>query len=108
MSKGDFSHGYQPKRLREMIDQGKTAKEIMKELSISPWSLQEHLLMLQHQDKKYYEIKGLRAAAEERMPSYTREGIIFSPKMLEKTGFKPGDEFEMIVEKDRIILRKLP
>jgi len=107
MPLGTFSHNYRPDMLRHLIKQGKTAKEIMKELSISSWSLKEQLLMLQHKDKTYYEIPGLQDLSREKHPSYTREGIIFSPKMLEKTGFKPGDEFEMIVEQDRIILRKL-
>jgi hypothetical protein len=107
MVKGDFSHNYRPDKLREMIKQGKEAKEIMKELSISRWSLIEHLLMLQSQDKTFYEIKGLSQKPRERQTSHAREGIIFSPKMLEKSGFEPGDRFEMIVEKDRIILKKI-
>lgn len=107
MVKGDYSHNYRPDTLRELIRQGKTAQEITKELSISRWSLIEHLLMLQHEDKTYYEIEGLRQAGRQDHPAYTKEGIIFSPKMLDKTGFKPGDHFEMIVEKDRIILKKI-
>jgi len=35
-----------------------------------------------------------------------KEGIVFSKEMLEKTGFTPGDAFEMTVEDDRIILKK--
>lgn len=107
MKRSDYSHNYQPEKLREMIRQGKTAKEIMHELSISSWSLKEHVLMLQQEDKRHYEIKGLYESHAESHPAHVREGISFSPKMLEKTGFKPGDEFEMIVEKDRIILKKL-
>jgi hypothetical protein len=107
MVKGDYSHNYRPDQLRQLIKQGKTAKEIMKELSISRWSLIEHLLMLQSEDKTFYEIEGLSQASREKHTSLAREGIIFSPKMLEKSGFKPGDRFEMIVEEDRIILQKI-
>ncbi|MBS3779367.1 MAG: AbrB/MazE/SpoVT family DNA-binding domain-containing protein [Desulfovermiculus sp.] len=107
MTMGTFSHNYRPDKLLELIKQGKTAKEIMKELAISRWSLKEHLLMLQHRDKKYYEIPGLHEDEREKHPSYTREGIIFSPNMLDKTGFKPGDRFEMTVEEDKIILTKI-
>ena len=107
MRYGSFSHNYRPDKLRELIKEGKTAKEIMKELSISRWSLKEQLLMLQHRDKTYYEIPGLHDESRDPHPSYTREGIIFSPKMLDKTGFKPGDRFEMTVEKDKIILTKI-
>jgi len=110
MIKGDFSHNYDPDRLRKLIKQGKSAKEILEELDISIWSLREHLLMLQHEDKIYYEVPGVFEYEElqRRHPTYKREGMVLSRKMLDKTGFKPGDEFEMIVEKDRIIFRKLP
>jgi len=107
MHPSDYSHNYRPDKLRELINQGKDAHEIMKELSISSWSLREHLLLLQRQDNKYYEIPGLYSDDWHKQPHLIQEGIIFSPKMLEKTGFKPGDEFEMIVEKDRIILKKI-
>ena len=79
----------------------------MKELSISSWSLREHLLLLQREDNRFYEIKGLHTDDWYTQPYQIQEGIVFSPNMLEKTGFKPGDEFEMIVEKDRIILKKI-
>ncbi|MCF8030038.1 MAG: AbrB/MazE/SpoVT family DNA-binding domain-containing protein [Desulfohalobiaceae bacterium] len=107
MAIGDYSHNYRPKKLRELIKQGKTAKEIMRELSISSWSLREHLLLLQKQDGKYYEVEGLYSDDWRQQPHQIQEGIIFSPRMLEKSGFKPGDSFEMIVEKDRIILKKI-
>ena len=107
MAQGDYSHNFRPDKLRSLIQQGKNASEIMKELSISSWSLREHLLLLQRQDNKYYEVEGLLSDDWHNQPHQIQEGIIFSPKMLEKTGFKPGDEFEMIVEKDRIILKKV-
>jgi hypothetical protein len=107
MAKGSYSHNYQPEKLRKLIQEGKTAKEIMKELSISSWSLKEHLLLLQRQDKQFYDVQGLKSVDWQQQPHHIQEGIIFSPRMLEKTGFKPGDEFEMIVEQDRIILKKL-
>ncbi|HMB30297.1 MAG TPA: AbrB/MazE/SpoVT family DNA-binding domain-containing protein [Desulfohalobiaceae bacterium] len=109
MAKGDYSHHFDPARLRKLINQGKTASEIMRELKISKWSLKEHLLLLQRQDKQYYEIKELfdQDDRKKQAPAFKQEGLVFSPKMLEKSGFAPGDEFEMIVEKDRIILHKI-
>lgn len=111
MAKGDFSHKFDAAKLWDRIKQGKSAKEIMKELDISRWTLKEHLLMLQNKTKQYYEIPGLFEDAggerKDKTVHYQREGIIFSAKMLEKTGFQAGDEFEMIVEKDRIILKKI-
>jgi hypothetical protein len=96
MGKGDYSHKFDASKLEELIKQGKNAKEIMQKLDISRWTLKEHLLILQNRNKKYYEIPGL-----------FDDAVIFSAKMLEKTGFQAGDEFEMIVEKDRIILKKI-
>ncbi|MFW6054818.1 MAG: AbrB/MazE/SpoVT family DNA-binding domain-containing protein [Thermodesulfobacteriota bacterium] len=109
MVRGDFSHKYDAGRLWDRIKQGKSAKEIMKELGISRWTLKEQLLILQNRTGKYYEVPGLFEDESERQPKvhYQREGIIFSDKMLDKTGFQAGDEFEMIVEKDRIILQKI-
>jgi len=111
MAKGDYSHKFDAAKLWDRIKQGKNAKEIMKELDISRWTLKEHLLMLQDKTKQYYEIPGLfedeGGERREKDVHYQREGIIFSAKMLDKTGFQAGDEFEMIVEKDRIILKKI-
>ena len=107
MSKGSFSHNYNPDMMRELIKQGYTAPEIMKKLKISKWSFKEHLLMLQRQDKTFYDVKGLFEDSGKSSTVFRQEGVVFSQKMLEKTDFKPGDQFEMIVEKDRIILQKI-
>jgi hypothetical protein len=110
MSKGDYSHKFNPGKLRSLIQEGKTAKEIMDELKISKFTLQEQVLMLQNRDRKVYEVKGLVAEpAEEkkRRLMARKEGIVFSKEMLEKTGFHPGEAFEMQVEGDKIILTKL-
>jgi len=106
MKRGSYSPRYNPDRLREMIEEGKSAKEIMKALKISPFTLQEHLVMLQNQDEKVYIIKGLFNDPEAE-PAVKKEGLVFSKEMLEKTGFTPGDAFEMEVQEDRIILKKI-
>ena len=107
MSKGDYSIRYDPDRLRDMIEKGMSAKEITKELKISPFTLREHLAMLQESDKRIYVIDGLFDYSPAEKPKVKKEGIIFSKEMLEKTGFTLGDCFEMIVEKDRIILQRI-
>ena len=107
MAKGDYSIRYDPDRLREMIAKGMTAKEITKEFKISPYTLREHLVMLQELDKKIYVIKGLFNYSQVEEVKVKKEGIVFSKEMLEKTGFTPGDCFEMIVEQDRIILKRI-
>ena len=106
MAKGDYSIRYDPDKLRKMIEEGKTAKEITKEFKISPYTLREHLVMLQNLDKKIYVVKGLFDYSQAEESKVKKEGIVFSKEMFEKTGFSPGDCFEMIVEEDRIILKK--
>jgi hypothetical protein len=107
MAKGDYSIRYNPDKLREMIAQGKTAKEITKEFKISPYTLREHLMMLQDLDQKIYVIKGLFNYSLKEESKVKKEGIVFSKEMLEKTGFNPGDCFEMGIDKDQIILKKV-
>ncbi|ACV68342.1 AbrB/MazE/SpoVT family DNA-binding domain-containing protein [Desulfohalobium retbaense] len=110
MPRGTFSHNYDPDRLRRLIQEGKTAREIMKEMKISKYTLHEQVLMLQRRDKQIYEIPGLLEAPcpeISKWKRYKKQGVIFSEKMLEASGFKPGTAFEMIVEEDRIILKKI-
>ena len=107
MAKGNYSIRYDPDKLRAMITKGMSAKEITKEFKISPYTLREHLMMLQERDKKIYVIRGLFNYSEAEKPKVKKEGIVFTKEMLEKTGFTPGDCFEMIVEKDRIILKRV-
>lgn len=109
MARGNYSIRYNPDQLRQMIEAGKDAKEIMKSLKISKYTLREHLFMLQENDDKVYVINGLfdHPEAEQSSISENVEGIIFPKEMLEKTGFSSGDSFEMIVEEDRIILKRI-
>jgi len=107
MAKGNYSIRYNPDRLREMIEAGMTAKEITKEFKVSPYTLREHLMMLQDLDKKIYIIKGLFNYSQEKETKVRKEGIVFSKEILDKTGFNPGDAFEMTVEDDQIILKKI-
>lgn len=107
MARGNYSIRYNPDKLREMIEQGKTAKEITAEFQISPYTLREHLVMLQELDKKIYVINGLFNYSHAEKAKVKKEGIVFTKEMLEKTGYTPGDCFEMSVEGDRIILKRI-
>jgi hypothetical protein len=107
MIKGNYSIRYNPDKLREMIEQGKTAREITKAFKISPYTLREHLVMLQELDKKIYVVKGLFDYSQAEQPKVKKEGIVFTKEMLEKTGYSPGDCFEMKVEADKIILKRI-
>ncbi|MFN2353979.1 MAG: AbrB/MazE/SpoVT family DNA-binding domain-containing protein, partial [Desulfopila sp.] len=59
MAKGSYSTKFQPEQLRKLINQNKTSREITTELGISSFTLKEHLLLLQREDKKAYVINGL-------------------------------------------------
>jgi hypothetical protein len=107
--KGPFSTKYDPDKLRELISEGKTAKEIMKELKIARYTLNEHLLMLQREDKKIYNVEGLFDFSDEKKQKNKvkkYEGIYISPKVLEQSGLEPGDTYEVTIEKGKIVLRK--
>ncbi len=107
MAKSDYSIRYNPDKLRKMIEEGKTAKEITKEFNISPYTLREHLAMLQDIDKKVYILEGLFDHSETHKPKHKKEGIVFSREVMEKICFESGDAFEMEVKDDRIILKKI-
>ena len=109
MAKGDYSHKFDPDKLRDLILQKKNAKEIMKILGISLWSLKEQLLLLEHKDKKFYDIPGLYDSDLQKYKevSLTKEGILITDELLRKTGFQEGDECELIIETDKIIIKKL-
>ena len=108
MHTGNYCTKFQPERLIQMIDQGKTAREIMKDLGISRFTLKEHLLLLQRRDKKVYTIEGLFEDEEQRRRTIKfRRGRILTPPALAEKRFKQGDAFEMEEHGDRIILRKL-
>ncbi len=108
MSKGDYSHNYDPDKLRRLIQEGWTAKEIANELSVSFYSLKEHLDMLQQRDNKEYEISGLYESPElsDRVLK-KRKGRICSFESRYLPNFRPADAFEMIERSGRIILKKI-
>lgn len=101
----DYSIRFDPDRLRQMIAEGKTAREITEALKISRYTLMEQLVMLQDIDRKVYAVKGLVKSPEKEHGH--KEGIIISKKLKEKICFSPGDSFEVIVEDDQIILKKV-
>ncbi|MGM0419326.1 MAG: AbrB/MazE/SpoVT family DNA-binding domain-containing protein, partial [Thermodesulfobacteriota bacterium] len=90
--------------------EGKTAKEIMKELGIARYTLNEHLLMLQREDKKIYHIDGLFDYTDEkrqRNKVRKNDGIVIPPSLIEKSALNPGDKYEILVEKGHVVLKKV-
>ena len=98
---------YDPDKLRKMIREGKTAKEITSEFRTTPYELMEQLVMLQELDQKVYLIKGLFDHSEKEKQKFRKEGIVFHEEVLEKIGFKPGDAFEMRALGNQIILENI-
>lgn len=107
MSKRSFSIRYNPDKLRDMINEGKRAREIMKEFKISPYTLKEHVRMLQEEDKKIYYVRGLFDDPEAEKVKSREAGMVFSKELLEKGGFTPGDALEVTVEDGKLILKKV-
>ena len=98
---------YNPDRLRKMIEDGRTAREIATGLGITPYRLREYLVMLQELDHKIYIVTGLFDYSETEKPEYRKEGIVFHQEVLEKIGFEPGDAFEMRASGNRIVLEMI-
>lgn len=104
MTSGNDSFNYDPNKLRQMISDGKTAKDITSDLKISAHMLMEQLMMLQELDRKVYLITGLFDLYPDEKSIYRKEGILFHKEILEKIGFKPGDTFEMKASGNRITI----
>jgi len=98
---------YDPDKLRELILEGRAAREIAAEFGITPYKLREYLVMLQEIDRKVYIIRGLFDYSEKEKPEYRKEGIVFHQEVLEKIGFESGDAFEMRASGNRIVLEKI-
>lgn len=107
MPNRNYINCYDPDKLRRMIREGKTAKEITTEFRTTPYELMQQLVMLQELDQKVYIIKGLFDNSEKEKQKFRKEGIVFHEEVLEKIGFKPGDAFEMRALGNQIILENI-
>ena len=106
--KGVYTPKYDPDKLRRLIREGKTAKQIMKEFRISSFTLKEHLLLLQRKDRTNYDIPGLFEDQETAKRTIKRRhGYVCAPGSQYLPAFRTADSFEMIEREDRIILKKL-
>ena len=107
MRKGHYSTNYDPEKLRKMVLQGKDAQEIMNEFHISPYTLNEHIFMLEKEDKKQYSVPGLsvKKGKYSKKPKCS-SGFYLSADLLSETGIKQGDTCEVVVSDGKIILQK--
>jgi hypothetical protein len=94
------------KRLWELAQSGKSAREIMAELDITDMGdLKRALDSLMQEKGETVAVAGLTGDPGLRS-TYTADGIRIPPAMLEGTGFQSGDMFNVKVEGNRITLEK--
>jgi hypothetical protein len=92
-------------QIRTMAKDGKSVEEISKTLDLKDVGLLKNaLIQLMAEEGEKLNIVGLDRASIR--PTYTAGGIRIDPAMLEDTGFRPGDEFEVKVTEDGITLKK--
>ena len=104
----DYSTKFNPDVLRDLIRQGKTAKEITKQLGISHYTLKEHLFLLNKQDKTEYEVRGMKEAEEQdRRVVRQRKGYVCAFDSDCLPDFRFSDTFEMFESDGRVFLKKI-
>jgi len=92
-------------RLWELAQEGKSADEIMQTLDIrSREELKNALQEAMRAKGENIAVPGLTDAPS-IYARYTRDGIRIDPAMLEGTGFREGDEFDVKMEEGVITLR---
>ena len=94
---------------RALVKSGKIKTEIIAEMSIKNSDTFNNLLLrLMETDKKYYAVKdgSKRVAAKKALKATIGKNntLTLSSKVLENSGFKSGDTFNIKIAKDKIIL----
>ena len=98
---------YDAMRLRKLIQEKKTAKEIMEALNISHTQvLKHHLLKLCATDQKYYEIPGLYNRNSRKAFVNAKGEIKLNMKNIDfgDVVFKPETEFDVTISATQVIL----
>jgi len=94
-------------KLRTLITEGKTAKQIMDVFDIKKTNLKAHLLKLMQMDQKFYKIEGMDARVASGSVKLSKNGLRLSSTLLASYGFKQGDEFKIsCLEAGKIVLEK--
>jgi hypothetical protein len=104
-----FESRYNPKLLRECINEGMHADEIMEKLEIKHrQTLKQHILKLINDDKYFYEVKGLylKTSNRPRVNKKLELKIYLEKVDLQDMQIEYGDEFRVSVEDGKIILTK--
>ncbi len=92
-------------RVWTLAKEGKSVEEIRETLELKEVGVVKNaLVQLMAEKGENLSIDGLDRASIH--PTYTATGIRLDPAMLEGSGFKPGDAFDMKVTKDGIKLKR--
>lgn len=101
---------YNPSLLRECIQEGLDANQILERLEIKHrQTLKQHILKLINDDKVLYEVRGLylKSSNRPRVNKKFELKINLAKVDLKEMTLKEGDEFSVSVESEMIILTKV-
>ena len=79
---------FNPKKLRELIEDKKTMAEIKAELKVTTTTLNNHLLKLMQLDNTVYILEG--SGVRNTVPRVTKNGLKITKGMLDSCGFTEG------------------
>ena len=79
---------FNPKKLRDLIEDKKTMAEIKAELKVTTTTINNHLLKLIQVDKTVYILEG--SAGRNTVPRVTKNGLKITKSMLDSYGFTEG------------------
>jgi hypothetical protein len=95
-------------KLRNLIQEGKTAQQIMDAFGVKKPILKGYLNKLMSLDEKFYKISGLEGRTVSGNLRFTKLGLRLSPTMLANYGFSIDDEFRCSCQEDgKILLEKI-
>ena len=79
---------FNPKKLRDLIEDKKTMAEIKAELKVTTTTLNNHLLKLMQLDNTVYILEG--SGVRNTVPRVTKNGLKITKGMLDSCGFTEG------------------
>jgi hypothetical protein len=85
--------GFDPDRLRTLIEDGKTFSEIKDELKVTSATLKSHLLKLIQLDGKVYKIPEMGTRSFN--PKVTKNGLKLSKQKVDDLGFTEGKQVKI-------------
>lgn len=98
---------YDAAKLRQLIEENKSATEIMAAFDIKKPVLKTFMTKLMMQDEKFYKIVGMDVRTSSGTRKVSKLGIHLSLTMLNKLGFAHGDTlFVSVPETGKLMLVK--